>query len=110
MAKQILYLFGYLNAAGTACPYDTECEHSKFFICDAVADLPSSGIDDMDFAVIKTTGTLLVGSNGAWVGSYPVHSVFFTDTDGLNPNRLLGYGTWEAVGSIDGAWGWKRTA
>ena len=110
MAKQILYLFGFLNAAGTPCPYDTECEHSKFYICDTAADLPSSGIDDLDFAVMRDTGTLLTGVNGSWVGSHPVHSVVFMDTEGLNPNRLFGYGTWEAVGSIAGAWGWKRTA
>jgi hypothetical protein len=110
MAKQIFHIFGHLNPSGEPTVYDTEYEQTKLFLCDTVADLPSSGFTDMDFAFTKTTGTFFVGNNGEWVGSHPVHSVFFTDTEGLNPNRLLGYGTWEAVGTIDGAWGWKRTA
>jgi len=110
MAKQILYSFGYLNPDGSPCAYDTECDCIKFFICDTAADLPSSGIDDMDLAVTRDTGTLLVGNNGSWTGSNPVHSVYFTDSEDINPGDLLGYGTWELIHRSEFFWGWKRTA
>jgi hypothetical protein len=110
MAKQVLYLFGYLNADGSPCLYDTEYDNSKFFICDTAADLPSSGIGNMDLAVMKDTGTLLVGSNGSWAGQNPVHSVYFTDSEDINPGDLLGYGTWAMIYRSEFYWGWKRTA
>ena len=72
----------------------------------------SNGFTDMDFAATKDHGTFYVANNGKWVAPHPIHTVYFTDAEDLNPATILGYGTWTLVGSIPSllAWGWKRTA
>ena len=52
------------------------------------------------------------GDQGDVQDAWPIHSVFFTDTELINPNTLLGFGTWSSLGKIPSldAWGWKRTA
>ena len=111
MAKQIFHIFGHLNPAGEASVYDTDYNQTRFYLCDTAADLPTSGFTDMDFAATKDFGTFYVANDGQWVAPHPVHSVFFTDEEELNPASILGYGIWELVGPIPSlaAWGWKRT-
>jgi hypothetical protein len=74
MAKQILHLFGSSISDGESSPYGgegTDKSQVKFFICDTRDDLPDNP-DDMDFALNKEHGVLLVGNNGHWVRINPI--------------------------------------
>jgi len=74
MARKTLHLFGCSISDGGSSPYDgagTEQSQTKFFICDTRDDLPDNP-NDMDFALNKARGVLLVGNNGNWVRINPI--------------------------------------
>ncbi len=111
MAWRITQLSGLLRGRGAT--------NTEIIVADGTKDLPVQAVVG-SIAVVHgpTSQFFMFDEEGLWTqyapitSILPIHSVYWTDAEDLDPNILLGFGTWVGLGKIPSkdVWGWKRTA
>ena len=114
MAKKAFYVFGKTGENESNYDDETLYDRLKIFICDTASDLPATGMNPKDMAIVINDAALYTVKDSAWIGndrsaSWPVGSVILL-VPATNPAELLEFGVWQLVNQdILPVHVWRRT-